>query len=63
MKISVKIIEDNLFKNLFTNGEELYWPAIFNSLYIPFLKTGVTLASFHISGYVEVDKILVKRIL
>ena len=26
----VKIIEDNLFKNLTTNREDRYWPVVFN---------------------------------
>ena len=54
MEVFVKIVEDNFFKDFTTNWEQRYWPIILNQLFITFFKIGVTFASFHISGYVEV---------
>ena len=60
VKISVTIIEDNFFKDLSTNRKKLYW-SIINCL-VPFLMIVARLSTFHISGYIEVDKIFVKII-
>ena len=63
MKISLKIIEEIFQGSFHKQGDPLgyNWSIILNCL-LRFLKIGGTSASFHISGYMEVDKVSVKII-
>ena len=62
-KMFVEIVKYNFFENFTTKREERYWSIVFNQLFVTFFEIGVTLANFHISGYVSVDKIFPKIIL
>ena len=58
----VETVKDNFFENFTTKREERYWSAVFSKLFVS-LNFRVMLASFHLSGYVAVDKISPKIIL
>ena len=53
--ITIIIIFSRIFSQIGRSDIGLYF--LINCL-SPFLKIGVTLACFHISGYIEVDRIL-----
>ena len=57
------MIGDNFFEYFSTDGKQRYWSIVFISCLSPFLKMGVTLASLHMSGYIEVASMFLKIIL